>query len=250
MSAWRGLELALDPVAFARSVGVDPDPSQRRVLTSRSKRLLLCCTRQWGKSTVTALRAAHRAIYHRDSLILCVSPSDRQSGLLFEKIAKYVRLAGMRRREDNKRSMTLDNGSRVVALPGSHETIRGYSAPSMVLVDEAAYCDDSLFGAVGPMLAASNGEMALFSSPYGKRGGFYEAWVDASSDWERAMVPATECPRISPEHLDAERRQMPEWLFRQEYMCEFVETIDSVFTSAQIESAIEDFEPLFLEKTA
>ena len=38
---------------------------------------------------------------------------------------------------------------------------------------------------------------------------------------------------------------MPDWLFRQEYMCEFVETLDSVFTSEQVDSAMVDDEALF-----
>lgn len=242
------LRLALDPVAYAQAVGIDPDPAQAAVLRSKAKRLLLCCTRQWGKSTTVSLRAAHRAIYRPGSLILCISPSDRQSAELFDKVADAVRKSpgSPKRTEDNKRSMRLDNGSRVVALPGSPDTIRGFSAPSMVLADEAAYCEDALFGAITPMLATvPDGELWLFSSPYGKRGAFFEAWSDDSDDWEKHAVRATECPRISADFLDRERRTVPDWLFRQEYMCEFVETLDSVFTHEQVDSAMVDGEELF-----
>lgn len=244
------LEMALDPVAFARAVGIEADPAQARLLRSTSKRILLCCTRQWGKSTTTALRAAHRAIYRPGSLVLCVSPTDRQSGLLFDKVIEYMRKApdSPRRVEDNKRSARLANGSRIVSLPGSADTIRGYSAPDMVLVDEAAFCEDALFGAVSPMLAVSGGELALLSSPYGKRGKYYEAWEASygkEGDWECLRVPATECARISPDFLERERREMPEWLYRQEYGCEFVETLDSVFTHDQVQGALEDGEVLF-----
>lgn len=241
------LELALDPVAFARAVGIEADPAQSRLLRSTAKRILLCCTRQWGKSTTTALRAAHRAIYRPGSLVLCVSPTDRQSGLLFDKVIEYLRKAPdpPRRVEDNKRSARLSNGSRIVSLPGSADTIRGYSAPNMVLVDEAAFCEDALFGAVGPMLAVSDGEIALLSTPYGKRGNYYEAWENGGADWERLRVPAVECPRITVEFLAKEKATMPDWLYRQEYGCEFVETLDSVFTHDQVEGALEDGETLF-----
>jgi len=76
----RDLLWALDPVRFAReALGFHPDSSQARVLRSNMRRLLLNCTRQWGKSTTAAALALHRAIYYSNSLILLVSPSQRQS---------------------------------------------------------------------------------------------------------------------------------------------------------------------------
>lgn len=239
--------MGLDSAAFARSVGVDVDEHQRRVLESTSRRLLLNCTRQFGKSTTAALKASHRIVHTPNSLVLCVSPSDRQSGLLFDKVAELVKKCtyAPKRVEDNKRSMRLANGSHLVSLPGSPETIRGYSGPNLVIVDEAAFCEDALFGAVAPMLAVSNGQLALLSTPCGKRGAFYEAWENGADDWDRLRVPASECARISPAFLEVQRRTMPGWLYRQEYDCEFVETLDSVFTHDQVTSAIVDEEALF-----
>jgi hypothetical protein len=196
---------------------------------------------------VAAIKGAHRALYVARSLVICVSPTDRQSGLLFDKVAECIRKSpgAPRRTEENKRSVRLANGSRVVSLPGSHETIRGYSAPDLVIVDEAAFCDDALFSAVGPMLAVSGGQMVLLSTPYGKRGAFYEAWETGGSDWERISVPATDCPRIASEFLERERRTVPDWLFKQEYLCQFTETVDAVFTHDQVASSLVDGEALF-----
>ncbi len=73
------LRLALDPVAFARSVGIVPDPWQEDLLRSSSERALLLCSRQAGKSTVSAVIALHRALYHPRSLVLVLAPSERQS---------------------------------------------------------------------------------------------------------------------------------------------------------------------------
>ena len=41
--------LALDPVAFSRHIGIDPDPWQADVLRYEGKRLLLNCCRQSGE---------------------------------------------------------------------------------------------------------------------------------------------------------------------------------------------------------
>ncbi len=236
------LRYAMNPVAFARSNGIEADDWQASVLCSRSKRLILCCSRQSGKSTTVAMRTAHRSIYMPGRLTLCVSPSLRQSGELFAKIAGYIKgraATTIKPIEDNRTVLRLENGSRVISLPDNADTIRGFS-PHEVLIDEAAFVSDSTFAAVRPMLIVSGGDLALLSTPYGKRGEFYETWEHGGDEWERMRVPAEKCPRIKAEDLARERREMPAWLYRQEYGCEFVETLDAVFTSEQIDGAMVD----------
>jgi phage terminase large subunit-like protein len=170
------IRLALDRMALARSLGIEPDPWQRRLLRSASARVLLNCCRQSGKSTMTAIIALHRALYHPHSLVLCLAPALRQSQELFAKIAGFYRdldrpvVAEVER----KLSLELENGSRIVTLPGSEKTIRGFSGAALLLVDEAARVDDGLYFAVRPMLAVSGGALIMLSTPAGKRGVFFE----------------------------------------------------------------------------
>jgi phage FluMu gp28-like protein len=146
---------------------------------------------------------------------------------------------------DNEISVAFENGSRVVGLPGSESTIRGFSAVGLLLVDEAARVEEELFLAVRPMLAVSDGTLWLMSTPYGSRGFFYEAWTRGGPEWERVRVTAAECPRISKTFLEQERRTMGERHFRQEYMCEFEAAEGYVFDRALIERAIRyDIPPL------
>ena len=84
-----------------------------------------------------------------------------------------------------------------------------------------------------------------FETPNGQRGHFYEAW-ESDENWERIQVPATECPRITPEFLAAELAALGKTWFSQEYECRFVETIDAVFRMDDIERSITDeVKPLF-----
>ena len=143
-------------------------------------------------------------------------------------------------------SFTLSNGSRVVSLPGSSETVRGFSAPRLVIEDEAAFVEDGVYGAVRPMLAVSGGRLILMSTPYGKRGHFFEAWKDGGPDWLKIEVTALQCPRISEAFLEKERREIGDLWFRQEYGCEFLETVDQVFRYDDIQRALSDeVAPLF-----
>jgi hypothetical protein len=141
---------------------------------------------------------------------------------------------------DNKISLVLPNGSRIVGLPGQDATVRGFSAVSMLLIDEASRVEESLYKALRPMLAVSDGDLWLMSTPYGRRGFFYEAWEHGGVDWFRVHGPATECPRISRAFLEKERGAMGALSFRQEYLGEFVDSGSSLFERGLVEAALDE----------
>jgi hypothetical protein len=230
-------------------LGFTADRMQEQVLRTQTKRGLLNCSRQWGKSTITAAKAIHQAHHTAGGLTLVVSPSARQSGEFLRKATEFARRLGIRPKGDgdNQMSLELPNRSRIVGLPGTEATIRGFSAVSLLLVDEAARVSDELYLAIRPMLAVSDGTLWLMSTPNGKRGFFYETWEHGGPEWERFQAPATECPRIRPEFLEEERAAMGERCFRQEYLCEFEDSVSGVFDTELVDRAItEEVKPLVL----
>jgi phage FluMu gp28-like protein len=240
-----------DRVEFAaRQLGIEPDDWQADFLSSDATRVLMNCSRQSGKSTVAAIRALHEALNVPGSLTLILAPAERQAQELFSKVAGFYRQLGHASYavpdSDRKTGMALANGSRIEALPGSSDrTVRGFSGVSLLILDEAARVLDDLYFAVRPMLAVSGGTLMMLSTPYGKRGVFYKEWVGSGS-WERYEVPATRCPRITSAFLAEERRSLPHWVFRQEYLCSFEVTDDAVFTVEMVDAAVSaDVTPLF-----
>ena len=236
------LARALDPVLLAAQVGMVPDPWQANVLRSSSSRLLLNCSRQSGKSTITSVLAVHTALYEAGSLVLLLSPSLRQSGELFKKCLTTYKDLGrpVAPESETALTLTLDNGSRIVSLPGSKDgNIRGYSGVNLLVIDEAAWVAESLYMSVRPMLAVSGGRMLALSTPHGTRGWFYEAWRGVEP-WERYEVAAPLCPRISEEFLAEERRNMGEWWYDQEYMCQFSEAETQAFRREDVERAFRE----------
>jgi hypothetical protein len=236
---------AVDAVLFARDrLGFNPDPWQEQLLRSTSSWILLNCCRQSGKSTTTAIVGLHQAIYD-PGLVLLVSPSQRQSRELFAKVIGFLKdLEPVEPlEEDNKSSCTLANGARIVSLPGDPDTIRGFSAPKLILEDEAAYLTESMQAAIEPMLAVSGGRLIEMSSPNGKRGHFYENW-EHGEGVERIKIVGRECPRISAEFLEQQRKKLGPLLFSQEFEGVFIDAESSAFSSELIEMALcDDFEP-------
>lgn len=239
---------AEDPVLLARRAGLAPDPWQADVLRSPAHQLILNVTRQGGKSTVSSVRALHKALHTPASLVLLLAPSYRQSKELFRKVQNAYNTLKSSTRVESESALEMEfvNRSRIVALPGKEATIRGFSDVDLLIVDEASRVADELYQAIRPMLAVSGGDILLLSTPFGKRGFFFHEWTEGGEKWHRVSVTAYQCPRINAEWLEEEKRALPAWIFRQEYMCEFMETIDQVFSYDDIQRALSpEVKPLF-----
>ena len=242
-------ELAPGGVEFARTTGVELDPWQATLLRSPKRQLILNCSRQAGKSTVSSILALHTALYEPGALVLLLAPALRQSQELFRKIKHAYAALGRTAvgvRKESALELELDHGSRIVCLPGKEATIRGFSDVALLIVDEASRVADALYYSIRPMLAVSGGRLVLLSTPFGKRGFFHKEWTESGLDWERAEIRATQVPRIPPEWLAAERARIGDWWYRQEYGCEFLDTTDQIFSYEVVMAALSaDVEPLF-----
>ncbi|MBK9167737.1 MAG: hypothetical protein IPM24_09765 [Bryobacterales bacterium] len=240
---------ATNPVAFARNtLQFRPDEVQAEILSTTEPRILINCCRQWGKSTTTAALVAYTLWHMAGSLVLLLAPSARQSAEIFRKVLDFLRPLGIPIRGDgtNPVSLLLPNQARLIALPGGDATIRGFSAVSLLVLDEAARIPDETYFAVRPMLAANpNAVLCAVSTPHGQKGFFYEAWTNGGTLWQRFHVPATECPRLSPAFLAEEKFVLGDTRFRQEYLCEFLQPDDCCFPADLIDAAFtRDGKPL------
>lgn len=232
------LAAAIDPVTFARKTGIESNGWQAGVLRSDASRMLLNCSRQSGKSTVTALIALHRAIYHPGSLVLLFSPSLRQSSELFRVVSRLYNALGETVDPDARTLLRLEltNGSRILTLPASESTVRGYTGCNLAIFDEASRVEDDLYLAVLPMLATVNGRLVALSTLFGKWGWWSDAWHSTQA-WRRVEVPVTGWPWIAPEWIAEQRQTMGALWFDQELMCRFIDAQSSAFRSVDIEQA-------------
>jgi hypothetical protein len=251
------LALSLDRVAFARKAfrflpyGDRPDAWQEDFLRCESKRIILNCARQSGKTTVVATLALHTAMYKPRSFVLIFAPTQDQSTEFFRRVAELAHGLGMDVVDPEalrKTGMDLKNGSRIEARPGTEKSARSRTA-DLIVIDEAARVDESLYHSIRPMLAVTRGALVVLSTPHGKRGFFHDVWISGpSGGWERYKVTAEEVPRITEEFLEDERVALPRRIFEREYLCVFNEADAAVFSYEDVAQAITpEVTPLFRE---
>jgi len=183
----RDAAFKLDPVLWAKAaLAYHPDEWAVKVMMSPARYVIENVSRQAGKSTCAAAMAVHEAVFFPGSLVLVVSPTLRQSGELQRKCLRFYDLVDPQHKglaEDTKLSIQLANGSRIIALPGQEDNLRGYSAPSLIIEDEASRVSDDLYTAIRPMLATNQGRLILLSTPNGKTGHFYKIWTEGGPEW-------------------------------------------------------------------
>lgn len=229
------LRRAADPCAtFETAVGAPPELWQAAVLGSRARKQVLLCARQVGKSWTVAAAASHRARYRRDQLVLIVSPSQRQSDEQLARCRVVLRRLG--RVEGNASELRLDNGSRIVSLPGSSEsTVRGFSAADVLVFDEAAKVSEEIFTATLPMLAG-HGRLLLLSTPGPRQGFLWDVWTGADPSWEKTKVRAADSAQWPAERIADLRASLSPREAACELDCEFSGAADGVFDPLRVDA--------------
>ena len=170
------------------------------------------------------------------------------------------------------------NGSRLIALPGTERSVRGYSKPRRIILDEASRIEDGTFKACRPYLVGNpEAKMIAVTTPFGRTGWFYDAWENnkywhkmivkpaykLSDDnmrvipdepeeafrarWAKKNVSAYYSPRHTHKFLTEELETIGWWWWRQEYGCEFLDSGHSLFDMAAIQDAYDDTEEWFGE---
>jgi len=233
--------LSLDPAAWLSNLTRwNIDPWQAQFLQS-SGDVIVLCSRQSGKTQMSSALALHQAVYVPGSLILVLSVGQRQSMELSRKVSDLITIARIGVKEESETRIELTNRSRIINLPASEATIRGYSAVSMLILDEAARIPDSLYHAVTPMVSTSRGRIIMISTAFLKQGFFHSIWTNPDSHFTKISVTADQVPRISKEFLDGERKTMPEAIYQAEYFNKFINLSEyQVFSVEDLEKCVSD----------
>lgn len=227
---------ALDPVAlFEHAFGM-PALTWQRGYLRESRPVVLLKGRQTGASTAAAALAIHSACYWAETNAVIVSPSLKQSTEITIRARSGLRKLGVPLVQDSTSTLRLANGSRILSLPGTARSVRGWTARLLVL-DEAAFILPETFTAARA-LVATGGRLVVQSTPADEFGDFHEIVSGDDPEWARITIRSDEVPTISAAFLESERRQMSPDAYAAEYECAFAKAGASLFTADRIAALI------------
>ena len=210
----------IDPALWVRKVlGVEPLNWQEEFLRAhRGASILALTARQAGKTTTAAWAIANAALFVPGSLSVVACPAQRQSAEAVRRVREAVIKAGSKLEADNVYGLELTNGSRVLALPGSDDSIRGLTVDAWIVADEAARLSDDLIAALRPMRARRPGaRLAMLSTAWRRTDPFWMAWDSDEPSWMRLKATA-DVVAFDREFLEEERRTLGEEVFKREYL--------------------------------
>jgi len=219
-SKLRELAYRVDPALWVRNVlGVEPTPWQQDFLRApRGASILALTARQCGKTTTAAWAMAHAALFVPGSLSVVACPAQRQSAEAVRRVRDAVVKAGGKFKAENVYGLELTNGSRVLALPGSDDSIRGLTVDAWIVADEAARLPPDLIAALRPMRARRPGAcFAMLSTAWSRTDPFWLAWDSDDPSWMRLKATA-DTIQYDAEFLERERRALGEDGFKREYL--------------------------------
>ena len=126
MTSRSELAYAIDPPTWVkRTLGVEPMAWQSQFLRApRGASIIVLTARQVGKTTAAAWAITHGMIYQPGSLSVIACPAQRQSAEAVRRVKACLAQLGIKLKVDNVYGLELENGSRVLALPGTDDSIR------------------------------------------------------------------------------------------------------------------------------
>lgn len=220
MNNLREMAYRVDPAQWVESIiKMTPTPWQEEFLRApRGASILVLTARQVGKTTTAAWAIAHAMLFTPGSLSVIACPAQRQSAEAVRRVRESLVKTDAALKSDNVYGLELKNGSRVLALPGSDDSIRGLTVDGWIVADEAARLPNDLISALRPMRARRpEARFAMLSKAWSRTDPFWTAWVDDDPTWIRLKATA-DTTAFRAEFLEQERRALGEQNFQREYL--------------------------------
>jgi hypothetical protein len=222
MNNLRELAYRVDPALWVREVlGDTPTAWQEKFLRApRGASILALTGRQAGKTTTAAWAIAHSILFAPSSLSVIGCPAQRQSAEAVRRVREVLKKVGAKFKSENVYGLELENGSRVLALPSSDDSIRGLTVDAWIVADEAARLPEDLIAALRPMRARRpQARFAMLSTAWSRTDPFWTAWASDDSTWIRLKATADADPTLySAEFLQKELKALGKHAFSREYL--------------------------------
>ena len=238
-----GVHEAYDRTLLFKRVIGEPAKFQRELLTSTSPFILLNAARQSGKSSGMACIIAHVCAFEPGSLVAVTAPASRQTLEILRKVIEFKDALKLVTTRSTQLEIEFENGSRIVGLPSTSDTVRGLSNLRLLVADEFAFFQDGTGGhTILQALLPALGTEGVFigaSTPNGRHGNAFAEYWHSGGDIHRIRAPAIEIPHLR-EKAERARGWMPASRWKVEYELAFEGSGSPFFDMEKIREAIAD----------
>jgi phage terminase large subunit-like protein len=220
---------------------------------SNERFLIYRSGRQAGKTMTTAVKTIHWSFFapilsqdareKKEGIVIIAAPTQNQASIMFDRIrtlvsnSKFLSKYIVRSTQTELWVQWLNKGGITkIYVRATGETgtgLRGYS-PHVIIADECAFIKRSIMIAFLPSGMATNANVWLTSTPFGKQGFFYEACMNARPRmedglWKEFHVRSIDNPKIAEDPLFVEQvRQLSQEEYTQEVEGDFLDIGDAL----------------------
>ena len=202
---------------------------QREVFASAARFKVVCCGRQFGKTSLGAVMCIAAAMAGKHVWWVAPSfPIGELGWYIIDRLARQI--PGTRFEGRPVFRITFASGGTIQLRSADNpDSLRGATLDGVVF-DEAAQAKPEAWPILRPTLSVRRGWAMFISTPKGLNW-FYDLYEGAAhlNGWERWRIPSSESPYIPAEDIDLAREQMSSLMFSQEYEAEFVSTATGLF---------------------
>ena len=204
---------------------------QQEIRRNPARYKVLACGRRWGKTRLGSLLClAHGLAGQR---AWWVAPSYKMAAVGWRGISKLAEQVTGATIKQVDRIVTLPSGGWVqVRSADDPQSLRGEGLDFVVL-DECAFMREEAWSEVlRPSLSDRKGGAMFISTPKGHNW-FWNLWRRGQDgqepEWQSWKRPTAENPYIDKDEIEAARHGLPERIFAQEYLADFMDDAGGVF---------------------
>lgn len=229
-----------------------PHPGQIALHTSTARFRVCCSGRRFGKTLLCCNEMAKHALEHPETIAMWVAPTYRQTQIAFRLMAKALKEVLALPANKSELRLELINGSAIqFASAERYDNLRGEGISFLVMDEVAQIAEQAWTESLRPTLSDTNGRAIFIGTPRGRNWFWHLFQRGLSSsktynpEWESFTFPTSANPYIPAKEIEDVQATLPEDVFRQEYLAEFLAESAGVFHNidACVQGAFEEYHP-------
>lgn len=203
--------------------------TQETIASSPARFRVLAAGRRWGKSRLGSALCVAEGL--KGGRAWWVAPSYKLAAVGWRMIRRLATpIPGVEIRKVDRMAVFPGGGEVQVRSADDPDSLRGEGL-DLAVMDECAFMAEAAWTeALRPALSDREGKAMFISTPKRRNWFFrlYSAGLDGGT-WQSWQLPTADNPYISTDEISSARDNLPEDIFRQEYLAEFLEGEGAVF---------------------